>query len=100
MGLFWDSPYSGSKKKVSEGEFKDKVVSELRGHDLKPNEVEDVKNVFAGHLHESGNQHAGIDAKEISQGLEQLKKSKGKGHTLSDEEINDVEQVMNKYLNK
>jgi hypothetical protein len=86
MGLFW----SNSKPVVTKIEFKEKVMSHLSAAGWNQSDREKVKMVFAGHLYESDSQ-AGIDKKEIIEGITVLKKTTD----ISDERLNRLEEYMN-----
>lgn len=70
MGLFW----SDSKPSVSKTEFQEKIISHIEAGDWSDEDKNLVKMVFAGSLNESDSQ-AGIDRKEIEEGINVLKKS-------------------------
>lgn len=85
MGLFWSSAKPG----VSRTEFKERVMSHLSHNNWSDSDRARVKMVFAGHLEESGSD-AGIDKKEIEEGIKTLKKTR----EISDERLEDLRQYM------
>ncbi len=85
MGLFW----SDSKPSVSKTEFKEKIIRHIEANDWSHEDKELVKIVFSGSLNESDSQ-AGIDKKEIEEGISVLKKS-GK---ISSSKLEDLKQHM------
>jgi len=85
MGLFW----SDSKPSVSKIEFQEKIISHIEAGDWSDEDKNLVKMVFAGSLNESDSQ-AGIDKKEIEEGINVLKKS-GK---ISSSRLEDLKKHM------
>lgn len=85
MGLFW----SDSKPSVSKTEFKERVLMHLEANGWSHEDKEKVKMVFDGDLNEDGSQ-AGIDKKEIEEGINVLKHS---GH-FSDSRLDDLKKHM------
>lgn len=85
MGLFWSS----SKPNVSKTEFKEKVLSRLSADNWSQGDREKVKMVFAGHLYEEDSQ-AGIDRKEIEEGIAVLRKTTD----ISDDRLDELEEYM------
>jgi len=85
MGLFW----SDSKPSVSKTEFQEKIISHIEAGDWSDEDKDLVKMVFAGSLNESDSQ-AGIDKKEIEEGINVLKKS-GK---ISSSRLEDLKKHM------
>ena len=87
MGLFWSS----TKPNVSKTEFEEEVATFMSARGWNEYDRDKVKMVFYGHLHESDSQ-AGIDRKEIKEGIKVLKKNGG----ISGERLKELEKFMMK----
>ena len=95
MGLFWGDP----KPHVSKREFEKYVRSELRAHHFTHKEIDFVEGIFNGDMNESAERDRGVDSTELAQQISWLKAHKS-NHSLSDEQINLIDEVMTKYIHR
>lgn len=93
MGLF--STFSAPKS-VSPTEFHDHVRTALRDKGLSMRDVDHVTQVAKLGLDESGS-YRGLDRHEIDQTVQVLRDNRG-DHSLTDHQIDAVDEVLKKYL--
>ena len=91
MGLF-----GPSKKTVSQEEFKD-LLSLLYSKGFSKYEREEVEKIFRGDLYESSDYERGIDAKEIENAIQWMRKHMS-NHNIPSQKVDLLEELLQKKL--
>ena len=92
MGIFFDD----AKPRVSKFEWP-KVRSALYSENFTAEELNKIEEIFRGDMDESREEDKGIDAKEVSVGIEWMRKNMSKHH-ISSHHIDLLETQLKKYL--
>jgi hypothetical protein len=93
MGIFSDR----YKPKVTHQEWREKVRSALSARGFERREIDYLETLLHGHLFESSKRERGLQTDEIKAILANLKNNR-RLHTLSDKQINIVEEELHKRL--
>lgn len=91
MGLFFDEP----RRIITKREFQ-LLKSALHSNGFRRDDINNVIKIFWGDMEEEGVYH-GIDQKEVARGIKWLRENMSK-HTLSEDQVNILEEKMKKYL--
>ena len=89
--------FDGSKPKVTQNEFKQKVRGNLYNKGFTHKELDQLEGFLGGDMHEGRSMDKGVDAKEIERGVEWLRGNKH-SHSFSDKQIDHIDEELRRHL--